>query len=69
MAEQPKSWLVVLSRHRDQFLAVVEDKEKLRSHLINNKGTEISAIEHVEKINTNQKRNISLQPEFNKATM
>lgn len=41
-----KSWLVILSRHRDKFLAVVQDQDKLKSHLISNKGIEISAIEH-----------------------
>lgn len=42
-----KSWLVTLSRHRAEFTVVVEDKNQLKHSLINNKGTEVSAIELV----------------------
>lgn len=61
-----KSWLVILSRHRNEFTALVEDKGKLISYLMNNKGTEKSAIELVSQIKVNQGKENILQPELNK---
>lgn len=40
-----KSWLVTLSRHKSEFTALVQNKEKLKSYLISNKGHELSAME------------------------
>ena len=40
-----KMWLVALSRHRNEFTAFIEDKDQLRSSLLNNKGAGLSAIE------------------------
>jgi ATP-dependent exoDNAse (exonuclease V) alpha subunit len=49
-----KSWLVAISRHRNEFRALVEDKSTLKTYLIKNKGTEISAIEFQSKSLQNQ---------------
>ncbi len=44
-----KMWLVALSRHKSEFTALVEDKSKLQSDIIKNKGVEMSALEFKEK--------------------
>jgi ATP-dependent exoDNAse (exonuclease V) alpha subunit len=49
-----KSWLVAISRHRNEFMALVEDKSTLKTYLIKNKGREISAIEFQSKSMQNQ---------------
>lgn len=45
-----RMWLVALSRHKDQFTALVEDKNQLKSYLLKNTGTILSAIELHSKI-------------------
>ena len=40
-----KSWLVTISRHRNEFTALVENKNQLKAYLLRNEGNEISAIE------------------------
>jgi conjugative relaxase-like TrwC/TraI family protein len=40
-----KMWLVSISRHKNEFRALVEDKNLLKSYLMKNSGTELSAIE------------------------
>jgi ATP-dependent exoDNAse (exonuclease V) alpha subunit len=64
-----KLWLVVLSRHKDRFLAIVENEKKLKFHLISNKGVEISAVEHAEKSTLNQGSKMKLQHNINKANI
>lgn len=54
-----KSWLVTISRHRHEFTAIVENKNRLKTYLLKNKGNEISAVElekliHTEHINQNK---------------
>ena len=44
-----KMWLVALSRHKSEFTAFVEDKDKLKSYLIRNTGSSQSAVELSEK--------------------
>lgn len=44
-----KMWLVVLSRHKSEFTALVEDKSRLQADITQNKGAEMSAIEFKEK--------------------
>lgn len=38
-------WLVALSRHRNEFTALVEDKQQLKTYLMRNQGRELSATE------------------------
>ena len=40
-----KLWTVILSRHKESFTAVVQEKEKLQGYLISNSGRDMSAIE------------------------
>jgi ATP-dependent exoDNAse (exonuclease V) alpha subunit len=47
-----KMWLVALSRHKSTFTAIVEDKDKLKSYLIHNSGSVISATELQSKIDS-----------------
>ena len=54
-----KSWLVAISRHRNEITAIVADKSKLESQITSNKGIETSAIEMVD--NKNQGNSKSLQ--------
>ena len=42
-----KSWIVAISRHRSDLHVYMQDKEQIQKSLINNKGTEISALEIV----------------------
>jgi conjugative relaxase-like TrwC/TraI family protein len=44
-----KMWLVVLSRHKSEFTALVEDKTKLQNDISKNTGQEVSAMEFKEK--------------------
>ncbi len=54
-----KSWLVAISRHRNEITAIVQNKSKLESQITTNKGIETSSIEMVE--NKNQGNSKSLQ--------
>ena len=45
MLSNQKLWTVILSRHRESFTAVVQEREKLQGYLISNNGREMSAIE------------------------
>jgi conjugative relaxase-like TrwC/TraI family protein len=45
-----KSWLVSITRHKNEFVAVLEDKAKVYKNIIGNKGSEMSAIELIERI-------------------
>jgi conjugative relaxase-like TrwC/TraI family protein len=47
-----KMWLVALSRHKSSFTAFVEDKDKLKSYLIHNSGSVVSATELQSKIDS-----------------
>ena len=49
-------WLVALSRHKSEFTALVEDKNKLQSYLINNTGNIASAIELEAKSSQNNRQ-------------
>ena len=40
-----KLWCVILSRHKESFTAVVQEKDKLKGYLIANNGQEMSAID------------------------
>ena len=42
-----KSWLVAISRHRNEMIAIVGDKYKLESQITKNKAIETSAMELV----------------------
>ncbi len=43
-----KAWLIALSKHKSEFIAIVEDKDKLKSYLMRNNRHELSAIELVQ---------------------
>ena len=45
MLTTQKSWCVILSRHKENFTAIVHDKNKMKAYTISNSGTEMSAIE------------------------
>lgn len=45
MLTTQKSWCVILSRHKEDFTAIVHDKNKMQAYTISNSGTEMSAIE------------------------
>ena len=45
MLSNQKLWTVILSRHKESFTAIVQDKEKLQGYLISNNGRDMSAIE------------------------
>jgi len=45
MLTTQKSWCVILSRHKENFTAIVHDKNKMQAYTISNSGTEMSAIE------------------------
>jgi ATP-dependent exoDNAse (exonuclease V) alpha subunit len=45
MLTTQKSWCVILSRHKENFTAIVHDKNKMKTYTISNSGTEMSAIE------------------------
>ena len=53
-----KMWLVALSRHKSDFTALVEDKDKLKTYLIKNTGNVESATE----LNTKSIYNSSNEP-------
>jgi ATP-dependent exoDNAse (exonuclease V) alpha subunit len=57
-----KMWLVALSRHKKEFSAFVEDKNQLKSYLMKNNGTELSAIELNNKAINNEISSKNLQP-------
>ncbi|KIE04222.1 hypothetical protein NF27_IV00090, partial [Candidatus Jidaibacter acanthamoeba] len=42
-----KAWCVAISRHKENFTALVQDKDKLYKCLLNNKGDRLSALELV----------------------
>jgi ATP-dependent exoDNAse (exonuclease V) alpha subunit len=42
-----KSWLVAISRHRNEMVAIVSDKSQLETQITKNKAIETSAIELV----------------------
>ena len=58
-------WLVALSRHKKEFSAFVEDKNQLKSYLMKNNGTELSAIELNNKAINNEISTKNLQPNVN----
>ncbi len=38
-------WCVIISRHKEEFTALLQDKDKLKSYLMSNEGSKMSAIE------------------------
>ena len=45
LLNEQKSWLVTLSRHRNELTILTQDKQKLEKALIQNDGKQMSAIE------------------------
>ena len=59
-----KSWLVAISRHRNEITAIVEDKSKLESQITSNKDIETSAMELVAGKEQNNAKSLQ-QPQQN----
>ncbi len=45
LLNEQKSWLVTLSRHKDEIKILTQDKHELEKTLMNNEGNQVSAIE------------------------
>lgn len=56
-----KMWLVALSRHKSEFTALVEDKNKLQAYLLSNTGAVKSATELQSNIDCNNPKSSELQ--------
>lgn len=64
-----KSWLVTLSRHKSEFTALVQNKSKLESYLMKNKGNELSAIELISQSKIAKNEGNLLQQSSNKSNI
>jgi ATP-dependent exoDNAse (exonuclease V) alpha subunit len=62
-----KSWLITISRHRHEFTALVENKDQLKAYLLENKGSEISAIELERQIASRNVNQDKIEPEIIKS--
>lgn len=47
-----KSWLVAISRHKNEITAIVEDKNKLEADIVKNSGTKSAALELAQQTNS-----------------